>query len=119
MKFEVIVGNPPYQGVNHQQIYPQFYLWSRKNCDQMSMIFPSNWQKAIYKNGLKLMNTEDVKYDKQIVSIDNIDDIDEGLFDEYNVPEYIRQFVRENIQPMTIKNIIGYDGKYIDLFYKV
>lgn len=72
MKFEVIVGNPPYQGVNHQQIYPQFYVWARKNCDQMSMIFPSNWQKAIYKNGLKLMNTEDVKYDKQIVSIDNI-----------------------------------------------
>ena len=79
MKFEVIVGNPPYQGVNHQQIYPQFYLWSLKNCDQMSMIFPSNWQKAIYKNGLKLMNTEDVKYDKQIVYIDNIVDGFKGV----------------------------------------
>lgn len=79
MHWSIIVGNPPYQGVNHQQIYPQFYLWSRKNCNQMSMIFPSNWQKAIYKNGLKLMNTEDVKYDKQIVSIDNIVDGFKGV----------------------------------------
>lgn len=79
MKFEVIVGNPPYQGVNHQQIYPQFYVWARKNCDQMSMIFPSGWQEPKIKNGLQHMNTEDVKYDKQIVSIDNIVDGFKGV----------------------------------------
>lgn len=115
MKFEVIVGNPPYQGQN-QQIYPKFYLWARNNCNIISMIFPTGWQEVKSSSGLSIMNTPDVKYDKQIVSID---DIDEGLFNKYNVPEDIRQFVRDNIQPMTIDNIIGYDGKDIDLFYKV
>ena len=50
MKFEVIVGNPPYQLVNHQQIYPKFYLLAKDHCNIMSMIFPTGWQKAIYKN---------------------------------------------------------------------
>lgn len=72
MKFEVIVGNPPYQVANHQQIYPKFYLWARNNCNIMSMIFPSGWQEPKKQNGLVLMNNSDVKYDKQIVSIDNI-----------------------------------------------
>lgn len=66
MKFEVIVGNPPYQGANHKQIYPKFYLWARNNCNIMSMIFPTGWR-----------------------------------------------------SPRTIDNILGYDGKDIDLFYKV
>ena len=72
MKFEVIVGNPPYQLVNHQQIYPKFYLWAKDHCNIMSMIFPTGWQEPKDSNGLRLMNNSDVKYDKQIVSIDNI-----------------------------------------------
>ena len=40
----------------------------------MSMIFPTGWQELKFKNGLKLMNTPEVKYDKQIVYIDNIVD---------------------------------------------
>ena len=39
---------------------------------------------------------------------DNIDDIDNGLFNKYNVPEHIRKFVMENIQPRSINNIINY-----------
>lgn len=74
MKFEVIVGNPPYQGVNHQQIYPKFYLWARNNCNMMSMIFPISWQYVKIMHGLGLMNTPEVKRDKQIVYIDNIID---------------------------------------------
>ena len=54
-------------------------MWARKNCDQMSMIFPSAWQEPKIKNGLQHMNTEDVKYDKQIVSIDNIVDGFKGV----------------------------------------
>ena len=45
----------------------------------MSMIFPSAWQEPKIKNGLQHMNTEDVKYDKQIVSIDNIVDGFKGV----------------------------------------
>lgn len=79
MKFEVIVGNPPYQGVNHQQIYPKFYLWARNNCNIISMIFPTGWQEPKDSNGLRLMNNSDVKYDKQIVSIDNIVNVFNGV----------------------------------------
>ena len=71
MNFSCIVGNPPYNKGN-TQIYPLFYLWAKKNCDQVSMIFPSAWQDPKSGNGLKSMNTPEIKYDKQIVSIDNI-----------------------------------------------
>ena len=50
-------------------------------------------------------------YSEDFWNSDNIDDIDNGLFDKYNVPEDIRKFVRENIQSRTIDNILGYDGK--------
>ena len=72
MKFDICVGNPPYNVGKTMQIYPKFYLWARKNCDRLSMIFPSGWQNPKTMHGLNLMNTKDVKYDKQIVSIDNI-----------------------------------------------
>ena len=79
MKFEVIVGNPPYQGVNHQQIYPKFYLWARNNCNIMSMIFPTGWRSPKKFHGLGIMNNSDVKYDKQIVYIDDINDGFKGV----------------------------------------
>lgn len=44
MKFDVIVGNPPYQGENHQQLYPDFYLAAKKNSDRFCLIFPTGWQ---------------------------------------------------------------------------
>ena len=72
MKFDICVGNPPYNKGKLIQIYPHFYLWARKNCDQMSMIFPTGWQEVKSSSGLSIMNTPDVKYDKQIVCIDNI-----------------------------------------------
>lgn len=79
MKFEVIVGNPPYQGANHRQIYPKFYLWARNNCNMMSMIFPIGWRSPKRMNGLGIMNNSDVKYDKQIVYIDDIFDGFKGI----------------------------------------
>lgn len=57
-------------------------------------------------------------YTEDFWNTDDIDKIDEGLFDKYNVPENIRDFVKKNIYPMSIKNILGYDGKDID-FSKV
>ena len=79
MKFEVIVGNPPYQGVNHQQIYPKFYLWARNNCNIISMIFPTGWRSPKRMHGLGIMNNSDVKYDKQIVYIYDIIDVFKGI----------------------------------------
>lgn len=78
MRWSIIVGNPPYNNGN-MQLYPLFYVWAKKNCDIMSMIFPTAWQDAKFKNGLQLMNTPEVKYDKQIVSIDNILDGFKGV----------------------------------------
>ena len=39
---------------------------------------------------------------------DDIDYIDECLFDKYDVPEHIREFVRKNIQSRTVNNIENY-----------
>lgn len=71
MKFDVVIGNPPYQGDNHQQLYPDFYLQARKCANQACMIFPTGWQEPKTANGLGKLNKEDVKHDKQIVVIDN------------------------------------------------
>ena len=70
-------------------------------------------------NSLKCYNYIPIQdYTEDFWNSDNIDDIDEGLFNKYNVPEDIRKFVRENIQPKTKDDILGYDGKDID-FSKV
>ena len=71
MKFDVVIGNPPYQGDNHQQLYPDFYLQARKCANQACMIFPTGWQEPKTANGLGKLNKEDIKHDKQIVIIDN------------------------------------------------
>lgn len=71
MKFDVVIGNPPYQGDNHQQLYPDFYLQARKCANQACMIFPTGWQEPKTANGLGKLNKEDIKHDKQIVAIDN------------------------------------------------
>lgn len=75
MKFDAIVGNPPYQGINHQQIYPFFYLASISLAETVSLIFPIGWQKPKNANNLKIMNNESVKEDKQIVSINNVQNV--------------------------------------------
>lgn len=78
MKFDIIVGNPPYNKEKHQ-IYPIFYKWAIQNSDYVSMIFPSGWQEPKVMHGLSLMNTKEIKYDKQIVYIDNITNGFEGV----------------------------------------
>lgn len=74
MKFDVVVGNPPYNN-GHTQIYPLFYLSAQNYCSQMSMIFPSGWQDPKIMNGLGVMNKPEVKRDKQIICIDNCHNI--------------------------------------------
>lgn len=80
MKFNAVVGNPPYQGVNHQQIYPYFYLISIKiSSKYVSLIFPTGWQEPKNANNLSKLNNEEVKSDKQIVKIDNRRNIFPGV----------------------------------------
>lgn len=71
MKFDFCVGNPPYQGDNHMQIYPDFYLAGQQIAKCVDMIFPTGWQEPKNANNLRKMNTSEVKEDKQIVLIDN------------------------------------------------
>ena len=78
MKFDAVVGNPPYQNGN-QQIYVKFYLTAIQTAKYVSMIFPSTWQNPKTANGLNLMNTPDVKGDKQIVFIDNRQNVFKGI----------------------------------------
>ncbi len=77
--FRAVVGNPPYQGDNHWQLYPNFYLLSRQLGHFSSLIFPTGWQLPKTANNLRLMNTEDVKADPQIRHIDNRQNIFQGV----------------------------------------
>ncbi len=71
MKFDVIIGNPPYQ-LGRRQIYADFYRMAVDlEPKLLCMIFPIGWQKANNTNGLKQLNNEKYKRDKCIVSIDN------------------------------------------------
>ncbi len=79
MKFNAVVGNPPYQGLNHQQIYPYFYLMSKKIGKYVSLIFPTGWQEPKDGNNLKLLNSKEVKQDVQIKFIDNRQNVFEGV----------------------------------------
>jgi type II restriction enzyme len=72
MKFDAVIGNPPYQGENHQQIYPFFYLQAREVGLHVCLIFPIGWQDPKNANNLNVLNNEEIKTDCQIVSIDNI-----------------------------------------------
>lgn len=71
MKFDVVIGNPPYQADNHQQIYPAFYLYARDIAQCVELIFPIGWQSPKNANNLRLLNNADIKEDAQIVFINN------------------------------------------------
>lgn len=71
IEFDAVVGNPPYQGINHQQLYPYFYVLSKELGHYVSLIFPIGWQEAKTANNLGMMNTEQIKADEQIHFIDN------------------------------------------------
>ena len=71
MKFDYCIGNPPYQGDNHMQLYPDFYLSAQDIADNVEMIFPTGWQTPKKSQGLGKLNKEEIKADKQIVKIDN------------------------------------------------
>ncbi len=79
MKFDVVVGNPPYQGDNHQQIYPDFYLGSRKAGNNVCLIFPTGWQEPKNANNLSKLNQKEIKEDRQIVFIDNRHNVFQGI----------------------------------------
>ncbi len=71
MKFDVVIGNPPYNDDAKQQIYTGFYVNALKIADNVCMIFPVGWQEPKNANGLRKMNNPKIKYDSQIVQIDN------------------------------------------------
>ncbi|MBQ7256614.1 MAG: DEAD/DEAH box helicase family protein [Abditibacteriota bacterium] len=79
MKFEAIVGNPPYQMGHHMQIYPFFYLQSIILGEYVSLIFPVGWQEPKNKNNLQFMNKPEIKEDKQIKCIDNRHNVFTGV----------------------------------------
>lgn len=79
MKFDAVVGNPPYQTESTQQIFVDFYLSARQLGQNVCMIFPTNWQQAKNANGLSKMNKAEIKEDKQIVYIDNRQNVFPGI----------------------------------------
>lgn len=78
MKFDVVIGNPPYQEGNYQ-IYTDFYVNAIKQANYVCLIFPTGWQQFKTANGLKKMNDIKIKRDNQIVHIDNRQNVFEGV----------------------------------------
>ena len=78
-KFDFIIGNPPYQGDSHKQLYPFFYLEGQKVGNCVEMIFPTAWQQPKNGKNLKQMNNKEVKEDSQIVLIDNRQNVFSGV----------------------------------------
>lgn len=72
MKFDVVVGNPPYQSETKKLLYPDFYLLGRKLGNTVNMIFPTGWQEPKNNNGLEKLNKKEIKTDPQIIQIDNL-----------------------------------------------
>lgn len=70
MKFDAVVGNPPYQEGNNQ-IYTAFYTSAISLGNTISLIFPTGWQGTSTANMLSRLNNKEIKQDRQIVSIDN------------------------------------------------
>ena len=79
MKFDAVVGNPPYNGENGQQIYPFFYIQAKKIGNNVCLIFPIGWQEPKNANNLRALNNEKIKTDHQIVYIDNIQNAFPGI----------------------------------------
>ena len=62
MKFDVIIGNPPYQEMgNNKKLYPLFYVNALSMGECVEMIFPTAWQEPKNTNGLQLTNTKEIK----------------------------------------------------------
>ena len=79
MKFDAVVGNPPYQN-GHQQIYVYFYLRSMEITNNyVTLIFPCSWQTPKTANGLSKLNNPEIKTDKQIVFVDNRQNVFDGI----------------------------------------
>lgn len=72
MKFDVVIGNPPFNTGTKKQLYPDFYLSSIQLADWVCLIFPTGWQEPKNNNGLEKLNKPEIKQDCQIVQIDNI-----------------------------------------------
>lgn len=77
--FDFVIGNPPYQGNNHKQIYTDFYLSAREIADCAVLIFPVGWQEPKTTNNLSKLNSAEIKEDKQIVFIDNRQNVFVGV----------------------------------------
>lgn len=78
MKFDVVLGNPPYQD-GRKQIYADFYLASRDIANKVSLIFPMGWQEPKTANGLSKLNNKSIKQDPHIVYIENIQNAFPGV----------------------------------------
>ena len=116
MKFDVVVGNPPFQDGAYQ-LYANFYRMAINVGDEVSLIFPTSWQLPKNKNGLSLLNNEDIKHDKQIISIDNVEDAFPGI----NGAKYtnIIHWKRGSNNGLDGKQLIynnGKDSKIVELY---
>jgi len=70
MKFDAVVGNPPYQNGN-DQIYTYFVNSAIGLSDLVTLIFPIGWQKPANTNGLSALNNVEFKRSGHFVKVDN------------------------------------------------
>ncbi len=77
VKFDIIIGNPPYQS-GRRQVYADFYRMAVDlDPELLCLVFPLGWQKVTNTNGLKQLNNVEYKRDPHLVLIDNYYENDE------------------------------------------
>jgi type I restriction-modification system DNA methylase subunit len=120
MKFDVIVGNPPYQeqgegrerGQNNNSIWPEFVEKSFdlcKNGGYVCLIHPSGWRNLnrTLKDIQILLRSKDIKYLEMHNSFDGVETF--GVQTSYD------WYVAHNIATTSKTTLRGQDGKIIEM----
>ena len=123
MYFNGLTGNPPYQGDGSKQLYPVFYKTAKEIAENVCLIFPSAWQETNSNPGgsIKYMYEPEVRCDRQIISIENREDVFVGVTGAKNVNILLwsngfdnglggKQRVRKNVNGSWTEEIIDFSN---------
>tara|TARA_R110000851_G_scaffold331249_2_gene505162 strand:+ start:750 stop:1688 length:939 start_codon:yes stop_codon:yes gene_type:complete len=139
IKFDVIVGNPPYSLAGNKtgkkgrakNLYPDFYMKAVELADNVSMIVPDthrqtiSFNEFIRENTNKIISVDDSAFDVNIATwclikdgsgttVDNI-----NWADLYEIPEQRVKWAKGKINVTTEANLLKDTGSTYTVFHKI